>query len=56
MNKKDKNWIFSKINTLREISIGINNALESNNQHLCNAMSLWIDNFIKEIHEKIGVK
>ena len=56
MNKNDKNWLFSKINTLQEISIGINKAVESNNLHLCTAMSLWINNFIKEIHEKIGVK
>jgi len=55
MNKKDKDWLFSKINTLQEISIGINEVLESNNSHLCTAMSLWINNFIKEIHQKIGV-
>ena len=55
MNKNDKKWILSKIDTLQEISFGINNALKSSNQHLCNAMSMWIDNFIKEIHEKIGI-
>jgi len=52
MNKKEKDWLFSKINTLREISYGINKSLEISDLNLSNSMVLWINNFIREIHEK----
>ena len=56
MNKQDKDWIFSKISTLREISYGINETLEHTDLYLSSSMVLWINNFIREIHEKIGVQ
>jgi len=56
MNKNDKDWLFSKITTFREISEGINNTLEYTDIFLSKSMVLWINNFIKEIHEKIIYK
>jgi len=53
MNNKNKEWLFSKISTLREISCGINETLEYRHIQVSKDIVLWINNFIKEIHEKI---
>ena len=52
MKKADKDWLFSKVNTLREIRNGINNTLEYTDIFLSNSMILWLEVFIKEIGEK----
>ncbi len=56
MNKKDKDWLFSKVDTLREISKGIDLSLEYTDLYLTKSMVISIDNFIKEIHKFIRVK
>lgn len=56
MNKKEKDWLFNKIGILREISKGIKDTLEYTDIFFSKSMILMINNFIKEIHEKIGVK
>ena len=59
LNKQDKDWIFSKINTLKEIRYGIEstleNTLENTNLYISRSMVLWINNFIREITEKTKV-
>ena len=55
MNKKDKDWLFSKIKTLRKISKGIDFTLEITDLYLSKSMVYYLENFIKEIHKKIKI-
>jgi len=56
MNKNDKDWLFQKIKPLRIIMNGIKKTLEITDLHIYNEMSDFLEIFIKEIHNKIGVK
>ena len=52
MRKEEKDWLFGKLNTLREIRNGIDNTLEYTDIFLSNSMILWLEVFIKEIGER----
>lgn len=55
MNKQDKDWLFSKIETLKVINEGIFDVIDDSKPYLTHSMCLWIENFIKEIHKKTGM-
>jgi len=56
MKKKEKDWLFTKIKYLQKIRKAINKTLEITDIYFDNEMCEWIDDFLEEIHKKIGVK